>query len=76
MNNKQIVAKLRKILDRDDVESDGLICRKQSSKHNSDIEVLLEHISLLVTDLRFNNEATRRELFEVRILLEESNPIF
>ncbi len=71
MEKKQIIAKLRAILDRADTDSDGLINRKASSKHNDEIEVLLEHILLLVVDLRFNTEATRRELFKIRYLLEE-----
>lgn len=71
MNQKQVTAKLRVILDRADVDSDGLINRKASVKHGDDIEVLLEHISILVTDLRFDAEASRRELFDVRTLLEE-----
>lgn len=70
MNNKQVIAKLRKILDRDDVESDGLINRKVSSKHSGEIDVLLENLSILVLDLKFNDIATRRELFEVRKILE------
>lgn len=71
MDRKKVVSKLRTILNRDDVESDGLINRKVSSKHDSEIEVLLEHISLLVVDLRFDAEASRRELSEARTLLEE-----
>lgn len=71
MNQKQVIAKLRNILDRDDVETDGFINRKQSSQHDSETEVLLEHVSLLVADLRFNIAATRNELFDVRCLLEE-----
>ena len=42
MNRKQIIAKLRAILNRADIESDGLVNRKLSSKHSSEIEVLLE----------------------------------
>lgn len=71
MSNKQIAAKLRAILNRGDIDSDGIINRKVSSKHDDEIEVLLEHISLLIVDARFDAEATRRELFEVRTLLEE-----
>lgn len=70
MEKKEIIAALRKILDREDVEADGLLNRKKSSKHDSDVSVLLEHLSLLITDLRFNLQATRNELFEVRTLLE------
>ena len=71
MNIQQIKAKLRNILDRADVDTDGLVNRKQSQKHEDDVEILLEHLSMLVTDLRFDAEASRRELFEVRSLLEE-----
>lgn len=71
MDKKQIAARLRKILDRVDIESDGLINRQRSSKHDDDIDVLLEHVSLLVTDLQFNLAATLNELFDVRCLLEE-----
>jgi len=71
MDKSKITARLRLILDRADIESDGLINRKKSSKHNDDIEVLLEHLALLVLDLKFDAEASRRELFEVRALLEQ-----
>lgn len=71
MNNKEVAAKLRSILNRSDIELDGIINRKVSSEHDGEIDVLLEHISLLVLDLRFDAEASRRELFDVRHLLEE-----
>lgn len=71
MQQKEVIAKLRLILDRADVDSDGIINRKMSTQHANEIEVLLEHISLLVLDLRFDSEASRRELFEIRLLLEE-----
>ena len=71
MNQRQIIIELRKILDRADIDSNGFLNRKRSSKHDSEIEVLLEHLALLISDLRFDTEATRRELFEVRCLLEE-----
>lgn len=71
MNQKQIIAKLRSLLDRADVDSDGIINRKISCQHDSEIQVLLEHVSLLILDLRFDAEASRRELFAVRSLLEE-----
>jgi len=70
MDKREITAKLREILNREDVESDGLVNRKKSIKHECEAEVLLEHVSLLVNDLRFNVEATNRELFQVRALLE------
>jgi hypothetical protein len=69
IDRKQIISKLRAILDRADVDSD-ILSRKVSSKHNDETEILLEHVLLLVVDLRFNTEATIRELFEIRALLE------
>lgn len=72
MDKRQIAIKLRTILGRVDVESDGPVNRKMSSKHTHEIEILLEHLSLLVSDLRFDAEASKRELFEVRALLEEN----
>lgn len=71
MNNKQITTKLRAILGRADIESDGLINRKMSSKHKDKIEILLENLSLLISDLRFDAKASRSELFEVRKILED-----
>lgn len=71
MNQKQVIVKLRSLLDRADIDSDSIINRKVSSKHDSEIQVLLEHVSLLILDLKFDAEVCRRELFEVRALLEE-----
>lgn len=71
MNSKQISAKLRKILDRADIDSDGFINRKMSSKHTDEIEILLEHVALLVADSMFDAMASKQELFDVRALLEE-----
>jgi len=62
---------LRKILNREDTETDGLIRRGKSSKHTHELEVLMEHVALLVADLRFDAEASKRELFVARSLLEE-----
>ncbi|KKN99021.1 hypothetical protein LCGC14_0142660 [marine sediment metagenome] len=70
MDQKQIKAKLREILNREDIGPDSLISRKKSAKHEDDIEVLLEHLSLLVKDLGFDVFSTRNELFQVRSLLE------
>ena len=71
MEKKEIIAALRKILNREDVDSDSIVNRKKSSKHGSDVSVLFQHVELLVADLRFNVQATRNELFQVRNLLEE-----
>jgi len=71
MNQKQIISRLKEILSRSDTQSDGPVNRKRSDDHDGEIQILLEHLSLLVTYLKFDLEATRRELFEVRKTLEE-----
>jgi len=71
MKDQHIYAKIREILNRADVDPDSLITRKRSAKHNGDIDVLLEHLSLLVTDLQFQVHANRNELFQIRSLLEQ-----
>ncbi len=72
MNQEHIKSILRKILNQEDLElvKEEVLSRKKSQKHDCEIEVLIEHISLLVTDLRFATEASNRELFEARQLLE------
>ncbi len=70
MDKKRIAKKLKSILNKADVDSDGLINRKISSKHEDEIEVLLEHLSLLVADALFVAASSRKELFQVRSLLE------
>jgi len=71
MNSSQIAKRLRVILDELDVERDGLVSRKKSTKHDGDVAVLLDHLAILIADLRFDAEASRREMFELRKLIEE-----
>jgi len=71
MNNKEISARLREILAKADVDIDGVVNRKKSPQHEDDIEILLAHVAILISDLRLDAEASRRELFAVRQLLEE-----
>lgn len=71
MNHKEIATKLRIILNSEDIESEGIVNRKKSHQHSDDIQILLEHISIMVIDLKFDAEASRRELFETRALLEQ-----
>jgi len=71
MTKKEISQKLREILQKEDTYTDGMLSRKKSPKHDDDIEVLLEHLQLLIADLRFNSISSRREMFQVRRLLED-----
>lgn len=72
MNQKDIISVLERILDKEDSDpiEEKILSRGVSSKHDGKIELLLEHIRLLVADLRFDAEASRREMFEARKLLE------
>jgi len=69
MTNKQIISKLKILLDSDDIDKDGLLNRKTSTEYK-EINILLDHLSILIKDLKLNAEANRRELFQVRKLLE------
>jgi len=71
MNKKEIMSQLRVILNKEDVDIDSPVNRKRSAKHESDIEVLLQHVSMLVSYLKFDADSSREELFYVRSLLEE-----
>ncbi len=70
MTYRVLIQKLQKILNKSDVDRDSPITRVKSSKHESQVEVLLEHISILVLELRHDAEASKRELFQIRNLLE------
>lgn len=71
MSQKQMANRLKAILNKVDVGLEQPINRKVSSKHTCEIEVLLDHVSLMVADLRLDLEATRRELFSVRKIIED-----
>ncbi|UCG02562.1 MAG: hypothetical protein JSW11_00935 [Candidatus Heimdallarchaeota archaeon] len=70
MNQKLATAKLKQILNKEDSQTDGLINRKPLDNEN-ELEVLIQNIAILVAYLRFEVEATRRELFSARKLLEQ-----
>lgn len=67
---KDIESQLRDILNNEDVERDGILNRK-SSQQSSDAEVLISHLRILIQNLKHDAEASRREVFELRKLLDE-----
>lgn len=71
MDRNEIIMRLTQILDKMDTDRESIVTRGISRKHEDKIELLIEHVSMVVSDLRFDAEASRRELFEVRKLLEE-----
>ena len=60
---------MKKILDKMDIE-DNLLTRKKTPKYSCEIELLLDHLQTLVSYLLMDAEASRRELFACRDLLE------
>lgn len=66
MRKLDIKERLREIIGRDDLDSEGLINRKESSEHDDGVGVLLDHLSILISYLRFDAEASRRELFALK----------
>lgn len=71
MTQKQIAQILRSILKKEDINTD--IVNRKFTTIDEEISVLLAHVSLLVTDLRFDSSACRRELTAIKKILEESN---
>lgn len=68
---EQITSYLREILNQEDIYSDGILSRKVSQKHDDKIEVLLQHLKILVMYLRFEASASNKEMFKIRNLIEE-----
>ena len=70
MKQSEIVKQLQEILCKNDIDKDSPISRPLSSKHSSSVELLLEHVAILVAELRHDAESSKRELFEIRDILE------
>jgi hypothetical protein len=75
MQKTLLKKKLIKILNKNDIDIDSLITRKLSNKHCSRTEILLEHIGILVQSLIHDNESLRRELKEIKDILEFQNDL-
>lgn len=73
MTEQEIRKRLEKILDRADLDRDDPLTRKKSAKHKDELVVLLDHVSILVASLRHDKESLRRELRDLKKLLEEDN---
>ena len=73
MKEKDIAKSLRSMLDRSDIDRDDPITRKKSTKHTDDVQVLLEHASILVSSLRHEAECCQRELFDLQREIDDNN---
>ena len=70
MSKVQLLIELRFILNKLDCDRDSIITREKSSKHEDDVQVLLQHIKILIEDLLHDNQALRCELFDMRQAME------
>lgn len=71
MSKTQILIELRFILNKLDCDRDSIITREKSSKHDDEVQVLLQHIKILIADLMHDNQALRCELFDMRRVIED-----
>jgi len=76
MTEQEIRKRLEKILDRADLDRDDPLTRKKSVKHASHLSVLFDHLSILVESLKHDKECLRRELRDLKKLLEEDDSGF
>jgi len=70
MTKEKLLSNLRDILQKLDCESDSPLTREKSLKHDDEIEVLIQHIKILVQDLLHDNQSMRNEMFDMQKLLE------
>jgi len=65
-----LLRELREILDKLDCEPDSPITRAKSAKHESEEEVLLQHIRILIENYKHDITSLINENFQMRKLLE------
>ena len=68
----RIAVKLRALLaDQDtDLLTDGLLNRKRSVGHSDDLDVLVQHLAIVMQYLRMDAAASRREAFALQRILD------
>jgi hypothetical protein len=71
-----IAGQLRALLaDQDtDLATDGLLNRKRSAVHTDDLNVLIQHLAIVMQYLRMDAAASRREAFALQRLLDRDGP--
>ena len=70
-----IAGQLRALLaDQDtDLATDGLLNRKRSSDHADDLDVLIQHLAIVMQYLRMEAAASRREAFALQRILDRDD---
>lgn len=71
ISKDELLIELRLILNKLDCDRDSIITREKSIKHDDEVQVLLQHIKILISDLLHDNQALRCELFDIRRSIED-----
>ena len=56
-----------------DLATDGLLNRKRSSDHPDDLDVLIQHVAIVMQYLRMEAAASRREAFALQRILDRDD---
>ncbi len=68
----RIAAQVRALLADQDIDSatDGMLNRKRSAEHQDDLDVLIQHVAIVMQYLRMDAAASRREAFALQRILD------
>jgi len=68
----RIAGQLRALLSGQDTDlaTDGLLNRKRSADHPDDLDVLVQHVAIVMQYLRMEAAASRREAFALQRILD------
>jgi len=71
----RIAGQLRALLAGQDTDlaTDGLLNRKQSADHPDDLDVLIQHVAIVMQYLRMDAAASRREAFALQRILDRDD---
>lgn len=72
MTRLQISNKLKEILEKYDIDVKEILSRKRHHKYDSEIDMLLDHLSTVMSYLKFDSEASRREVIRMAQLIRDS----
>ncbi len=71
----EIEKQLRLILEKEDIDVDNILNRKVSDKHESKIELLMQHLRILIQDLKHDAQSSKNEMFAMRDILEDGGEL-
>jgi len=70
MSKKEMLARLKKLLNKEDSENDGVLNRKTKKGMTDESFVIMKHVEIMVADLRMQLAATKSEVFSLRKIIE------